>query len=112
MQPSKAESAVECVAEEIYPVYLDGGVRRGTDVVKALALGAAAVLVGKPLFFSLAVGGEDGVHRMFDIMEKELRSAMALCGCPTLAAVRNTPDLACVRSNGRGDSGTTLRSAL
>ena len=112
VQPSKAESAVECVAEEIYPVYLDGGVRRGTDVVKALALGAAAVLVGKPLFFSLAVGGEDGVHRMFDIMEKELRSAMALCGCPTLAAVRNTPDLACVRSNGRGDSGTTLRSAL
>ena len=75
------------------------------QVVKALALGASAVLLGKPVFFSLAIGGEDGLRRMFDILDQELRSAMALCGCATLAAVRNAPDLACVRLGPGGGGG-------
>ena len=63
------------------PVLLDSGVRRGTDVLKALALGATAVGVGKPVFFSLAAGGEAGVARCLDILRTELEAAMALCGC-------------------------------
>ena len=69
------------------PVLLDSGVRRGTDVVKALALGATAVGVGKPLFFSLAIGGERGVDKLFDILAEELRVAMALTGCASLADI-------------------------
>ncbi|CAM9742426.1 unnamed protein product, partial [Hapterophycus canaliculatus] len=63
------------------PIFLDSGVRRGTDVLKALALGATAVLLGRPVFFSLAVGGEDGVTRMLSIIRDELEAAMAICGC-------------------------------
>lgn len=65
-------------------VLLDSGVRRGTDVVKALALGASAVGVGKPLFFALAVGGQKGVEKMFKILRTETETAMALCGCRTV----------------------------
>ena len=77
------------------PVLLDSGVRRGTDVVKALAHGATAVGVGKPLFFSLAVGGERGVDKLFDILEEELRVAMALTGCASLDDI--TADVVCAR---------------
>ncbi|CAM9181470.1 unnamed protein product [Discosporangium mesarthrocarpum] len=66
------------------PVLLDSGVRRGTDVVKALALGATAVLLGRPVLFSLAVGGEGGVRCMLGIIKEEFEAAMALCGCKTL----------------------------
>lgn len=66
------------------PVLLDGGVRRGTDVLKALALGATAVGVGKPVFFALAVDGESGVTRMLDLLRTEIESAMAICGCQTI----------------------------
>ena len=69
------------------PVLLDSGIRRGTDVVKALALGATAVGVGKPLFFSLAVGGERGVDKLFEILAEEIRVAMALTGCASLADI-------------------------
>jgi 4-hydroxymandelate oxidase len=61
-------------------VYVDGGVRRGTDVVKALALGARAVLVGRPVLWGLAVGGAAGVERVLSGLAGELRLAMALCG--------------------------------
>lgn len=61
-------------------VYLDGGIRRGTDVLIALALGARAVLVGRPVLWSLAVGGEDGVHRTLRMLHEEIENAMALCG--------------------------------
>jgi 4-hydroxymandelate oxidase len=67
------------------PVLLDGGVRRGTDVLKALALGAAAVLVGRPILWGLAVGGEQGVERVLTILQHELSTAMALAGCASLA---------------------------
>ena len=69
------------------PVLLDSGVRRGTDVLKALALGASAVGVGKPVFFALALGGEDGVLRMLEMLRGELEAAMALTGCRALADI-------------------------
>jgi 4-hydroxymandelate oxidase len=72
-------------------VYVDGGVRRGTDVVKALALGARGVLVGRPVLWALATGGAAGVERLLTGLTAELSLAMALCGAPTVADL--TPDL-------------------
>lgn len=69
------------------PVLVDGGVRRGTDIVKALALGASAVLIGRPYIHGLAVGGADGVAHVQRILLRELRMAMALLGCRDLAAI-------------------------
>ncbi len=77
---------VEAVAGSI-PVLMDGGVRRGTDVLKALALGASAVLVGRPVVWGLAVGGEQGVVDVLQILRAELANAMSLSGCRTLADV-------------------------
>ncbi|HTM20541.1 MAG TPA: alpha-hydroxy acid oxidase, partial [Kofleriaceae bacterium] len=68
-------------------VLLDGGVRRGTDVVKALALGARAVLLGRPILWGLAVDGQAGVERVLATVREELDRAMALCGCPRLDAI-------------------------
>ncbi|TMI96804.1 MAG: alpha-hydroxy-acid oxidizing protein, partial [Bacillati bacterium ANGP1] len=68
-------------------VYLDGGVRRGTDVLKALALGAKAVLVGRPVLWGLALGGADGVQAVLNHLRSELDLAMALAGRPHLAEV-------------------------
>lgn len=68
-------------------VLVDGGVRRGTDVVKALALGASAVLVGRPILWGLTVGGEAGVARVLEILRGELELAMGLCGCPTVGSI-------------------------
>lgn len=61
-------------------VFVDGGVRRGTDVLTALALGAQAVLVGRPVLWSLAVGGRKGVTRALNLLQDEFDNAMALCG--------------------------------
>ena len=69
------------------PVLMDGGVRSGTDVVKALALGAAAVLVGRPAAWGLALGGAEGVSHLLGIFREELENAMALCGCRTVAEI-------------------------
>ena len=68
-------------------VLLDGGVRRGTDVIKALALGARAVLVGRPVLWGLATGGREGVAAALAILRRELDLAMALCGCPDVASI-------------------------
>ena len=68
-------------------VFLDGGIRRGADVVKALALGAKAVFIGRPLFWGLAVDGERGVARVLEILREEIQITMAKCGCPTIAKV-------------------------
>jgi len=68
-------------------VLLDGGVRRGTDVLKALALGARAVLIGRPYIWGLAVAGEEGVKRVLSILRFELELAMALAGCPAVADI-------------------------
>ncbi|XP_042149110.1 peroxisomal (S)-2-hydroxy-acid oxidase GLO3 [Ixodes scapularis] len=66
-------------------VYLDGGVRQGTDVVKALALGAKMVFVGRPALWGLAYKGQQGVEDMLRMFREEIDRAMALMGCPTLA---------------------------
>ena len=64
---------------------LDSGVRRGTDIVKALALGARAVLIGRPLVYGLGAAGEAGGRRAFAILEAELEIALALAGYPRVA---------------------------
>jgi isopentenyl diphosphate isomerase/L-lactate dehydrogenase-like FMN-dependent dehydrogenase len=69
------------------PVLIDGGVRRGVDVVTALALGASAVLVGRPAAYGLAADGESGVAAVLGILRDELRNAMALCGCRSVAEI-------------------------
>jgi 4-hydroxymandelate oxidase len=65
-------------------VYVDGGVRRGTDVLKALALGARGVLVGRPILWGLAAGGERGAARVLEMLQEELALSMALAGCASL----------------------------
>ncbi len=68
-------------------VYLDSGVRRGMDVLKALALGARAVLVGRPIFWGLAINGEAGVRQMLEILRIEFDRAMAYCGRTSVAQI-------------------------
>jgi 4-hydroxymandelate oxidase len=68
-------------------VYLDGGIRRGTDVLKALALGARAVLIGRPLFWGLAVDGEAGLRAVLQMLRDELEMAMGMCGRPTIQSI-------------------------
>ncbi len=68
-------------------VYVDGGIRRGTDIVKALALGARAVLIGRPAVWGLATGGADGVRDVFTHLRGELMRTMALCGVAKLDEV-------------------------
>ncbi|HEU5378393.1 MAG TPA: alpha-hydroxy acid oxidase, partial [Ktedonobacteraceae bacterium] len=80
---------VEAVAGHC-EVYMDGGIRRGTDVLKALALGAQAVLVGRPVLWGLAVDGAGGVQHVLEILRAELELAMKLAGCPTLASVNRS----------------------
>ena len=75
--------AVDGAAE----VLVDGGIRRGTDVIKALALGARAVLVGRPALWGLAVGGQAGVEAALGMLRAELLEGMALCGTPDVVAM-------------------------
>jgi isopentenyl diphosphate isomerase/L-lactate dehydrogenase-like FMN-dependent dehydrogenase len=77
---------VEAVGDRA-EVLLDGGVRRGTDVVKALALGARAVLVGRAALYGLAVDGAGGVERVLTLLREEVELALALCGCASPAEV-------------------------
>ena len=72
---------------------LDGGIRRGTDVVKALALGATAVAVGRPVLWGLAVAGQKGVEQVLEMLRSELDRALALCGCRSVGEVNR--DLVC-----------------
>jgi 4-hydroxymandelate oxidase len=69
------------------PILVDGGVRRGTDVLKALALGATAVAIGRPYLYGLAVLGADGVSGVVNVLRNELEMAMALSGRPTIANI-------------------------
>lgn len=77
---------VDAVAGRV-PVLLDGGIRRGTDVFKAAAVGAAAVLIGRPAAWGLAVDGEDGVCRVLEMLRDELATAMVLAGCRGIADI-------------------------
>jgi 4-hydroxymandelate oxidase len=72
-------------------ILLDGGIRRGTDVLKALALGAKAVMIGRPVLWGLALYGQNGVEAVLNLLKSEFDLAMALTGCNNLAAI--TPDL-------------------
>ncbi|MFE6504923.1 alpha-hydroxy acid oxidase [Kitasatospora sp. NPDC057738] len=80
---------VEAVPADL-PVLFDGGVRSGTDLAIALALGARAVLIGRPALWGLAAGGEAGVHRVLDLLREELEHTMALLGRPRLADLDRT----------------------
>ncbi len=82
--PASADALPEVVERvgEAADVLVDGGVRRGTDVLKALALGARAVLVGRPVLWGLAVAGETGVRRVLELLLAELDTALALAGAP------------------------------
>jgi isopentenyl diphosphate isomerase/L-lactate dehydrogenase-like FMN-dependent dehydrogenase len=78
------------------PVLMDGGIRRGTDVLKALALGATAVLIGRPYVWGLAAFGQAGVQRVIELLRAEFKLSMALAGKPNLASIdrsliKNTP---------------------
>jgi isopentenyl diphosphate isomerase/L-lactate dehydrogenase-like FMN-dependent dehydrogenase len=77
---------VEAVGDRV-EVLMDGGVRRGTDVAIALALGAKAVLIGRPVIWGLAARGADGVQHVFELLRDELALALALLGCPSPDAV-------------------------
>lgn len=70
---------------------IDGGIRRGTDVLKALALGASAVAVGRPVLWGLAANGEAGARHVLALLRDEIDLAMALCGVTSVEAL--TPDL-------------------
>ena len=78
-------------------VYVDGGIRRGTDVLKAVALGARAVLIGRPVLWGLAVDGEAGVGAVFELLRKEIDVAMALAGARNASEV--TRDLLVTRES-------------
>jgi 4-hydroxymandelate oxidase len=92
------EALPEVVAEvgSRVPVFVDGGFRRGTDVFKALALGARAVGIGRPFLWGLGAFGQPGVDRVVDILQGELKLAMGNCGTQTVAAITRdrvaTPD--------------------
>ncbi|MED6124294.1 Lactoylglutathione lyase, variant 3 [Stylosanthes scabra] len=77
------EEIVQAVEGRI-PVFVDGGIRRGTDIYKALALGACAVFIGRAVVFSLAAEGENGVKKVLKMLRDELQLTMALCGSPSL----------------------------
>jgi 4-hydroxymandelate oxidase len=89
--PATIDLLPHIAAEVNTELLIDGGIRRGTDIIKALALGAKAVMVGRPIMWGLAVGGADGVRHVLEILRTEFDHALALCGCASVTDV--TPDL-------------------
>jgi len=82
--------ALPAIAERLegkIPLLVDGGVRRGIDVFKALASGAGAVLIGRPYLWGLAAGGGAGVSRVIEILRTELEMTMGLAGCTRLSEI-------------------------
>jgi isopentenyl diphosphate isomerase/L-lactate dehydrogenase-like FMN-dependent dehydrogenase len=74
-------------------IFFDGGVRNGQDCLKALAYGADAVLIGRPVLFGLACGGQQGVERVLKIVNEELKQAMLATGCMNINQARGNSDL-------------------
>lgn len=74
-------------AGDICEIYVDGGIRRGSDVLKAVAVGARAVLVGRPILWGLCVAGEQGAVHVLEILRRELDEAMLLCGCTKVSDI-------------------------
>ena len=79
-------SIVDAVGDKL-TVLMDGGIRRGVDVLKALAQGARAVLVGRPVLWGLAAGGQDGVEKALGMLRDEFDLAMALAGCRNIREI-------------------------
>src|SRR5262249_37807975 len=86
-------ASIDCLPEVVaavkgrIPVFVDGGIRRGTDIFKALALGATAVGIGRPQVWGLAAFGQPGVEAVIDIFNRELTTIMRQAGTPTLADI-------------------------
>ncbi len=70
--------------DKLFLVFVDTGIRTGTDILKALALGARAVFIGRPILYGLACGGQDGVNRVLEILKRELTYDMACCGLTSI----------------------------
>lgn len=93
-QEESGRGSLECVPEVLaavdgrMPVLMDGGIRRGTDVFKALALGVKAVCVGRPYLFGLAAYGDKGVAKVMAILDSELKRAMQFAGTPGVGAIQ------------------------
>lgn len=87
--PASIEALPEIVevVQQRCEIYMDGGIRRGTDVLKALALGARAVLIGRPILWGLAVQGKEGAQHVLEILRAELELAMALAGRPAITSI-------------------------
>ena len=87
-------STIECLPEVVegvagrIPVLIDGGIRRGTDIFKALALGADAVAIGRPYVWGLAGFGQDGTEKVLDILHSELRLVMRQTGATSIREMR------------------------
>jgi 4-hydroxymandelate oxidase len=82
--------ALPCVSDKVagrVPVLADGGIQRGTDIVKMIAHGASAVLIGRPCLYGLGVAGADGVRHVIEILRTELEAAMGLCGRTSVNAI-------------------------
>lgn len=77
---------VQAVGSDV-PLMMDGGIRRGSDILKAIALGAQAVLLGRAPLWGLAINGEAGVFKVLDILQKEFENVMAQCGCASVAEI-------------------------
>jgi len=86
----QALEEVVIASEGKIPVFLDGGVRRGTDVLKALALGAKGIFIGRPVVYGLASSGEAGVKKVLTMLRDELELAMALVGCPSVKDINRS----------------------
>jgi 4-hydroxymandelate oxidase len=87
--PAAIDALVE-VADRVHgrvPLLVDGGIQRGTDVLKAIALGASAVLIGRPYCYGLSVAGSAGICRVVEILRGELEAAMILAGAPGISAI-------------------------
>jgi isopentenyl diphosphate isomerase/L-lactate dehydrogenase-like FMN-dependent dehydrogenase len=92
-QLDRTPASIDCLKDVVEAVdgraevYVDGGVRRGVDVLTALALGARGVFIGRPIFYALAAGGESGVAQALSLLEAEMRTDMALLGTRSVAEV-------------------------
>src|SRR5204862_2251870 len=90
--PATCEALLHVVdaAGDLCEIYVDGGIRRGSDVLKAIALGARAVLIGRPILWGLTVAGQEGVLSVLEILRRELDEAMLLCGSTNLKEINRS----------------------
>ncbi|KAI1718136.1 FMN-dependent dehydrogenase domain-containing protein [Ditylenchus destructor] len=103
MRPEDAERAIQCGVSGIIvsnlggrsldyapsTLFMDGGIRSGTDIFKAIALGAEMVFIGRPIIYGLTVAGQEGVAHVLKILRVELQNAMKVSGCSTLDQIRS-----------------------